>query len=335
MFRRLKIKLITINLVLICMVLAFVFIGINLYMMSVVTEREAYTQDLIEQREDLAHNNENDPLHLLTTRNERDFLGSLQTITLISGGASVILALFISFILANRALRPVKEAWENQQAFVADASHELRTPLAVLHTNLDAVMDSPDETVAEQEQWLVNMQNEIVRLSKLTNELLFLARADAKSDCFVPEPFFISDTFKRTIALFAAVATEKGLAIEQDIQTDIKMNGIESRISQLLMILLDNAVKNTPHGGKISVSLHSNRSDIVIKISDTGVGISEEHLSRIFDRFYKADTSRSQDKGGSGLGLAIAKHIVTEHKGTIEVHSRPKQGTMFTISFPT
>ena len=400
MFKKLRFQLVMINLTLICLVLASVFIGINLYMKHVAENRafsflQNAAQDINELRSRLSRDaqtgvfsyfyiitNENgqivevsgnapeEPeslaklvleetetdgiltinqsrfLYLKAPQSSRNvllflndegsnaFLNSLRDISLVIGGASVLLALLISILLANRALRPVSSAWEKQQDFVADASHELRTPLATLSTNLEAVLDSPDEKVSEQGEWLTNMKNEIARMSKLVNDLLFLARADAKSDTAQPEDFFLSDTVKKASAPFQPLMKEKGLSFERDIQTDIKISGIEGRISQLIVILLDNAVKNTQPGGKIKLTLSDQHGKAMIEVSDTGTGIPEKQLEHIFERFYRTDTSRARDQGGAGLGLAIAKYVVQEHRGTIHVESKVGSGTTFRVLFP-
>lgn len=400
MFNKLKIQLVMINLILICLILASVFIGINLYMKHISTNRalsvlQTAAQDIDDLRSRLSSDaragifgyfyiitNEtgqiveasgNAPaeqeslaklvlektnndgiltinqsqlwylkapqsngnlLLFLNDEGSNAFLNSLRDISLIIGGASALLALLISILLANRALRPIRSAWEKQQAFVADASHELRTPLATLGLHLEAIMDSPDEKVSEQGEWLANMKNEITRMSKLVNDLLFLARADAKSDVISPEDFFLSDTVKKAAASFQPLMKEKGLLFERDIQTDIKISGIEGRVSQLIVILLDNAVKNTQSGGKIKLTLSAQHGKAMIEISDTGTGIPEKQLEHIFERFYRTDKSRARDEGGSGLGLAIAQCVVQEHRGTIHVESKVGSGTTFRVLFP-
>lgn len=400
MFKKLKIQLVMINLTLICLILASVFIGINLYMKHISTNRalavlQIAAQDIDELRSRLSSDtragifgyfyiitNENGQivevsgnapaeqeslaklvlektnndgiltinqsqlwylkapqsngnlLLFLSDEGSNAFLNSLRDISLIIGGASALFALLISILLANRALRPVHSAWEKQQTFVADASHELRTPLATLSTNLEAILDSPDEKVSEQGEWLTNMKNEITRMSKLVNDLLFLARADAKSDTVQPEDFFLSDTVKKASAPFQPLMKEKGLLFERDIQTDIKISGVEGRISQLIVILLDNAFKNTQPGGRITLTLSAQHGKAMIEVSDTGTGIPEKQLEHIFERFYRTDTSRARDQGGSGLGLSIARSIVRENKGVIDVNSKIGSGATFTVQFP-
>lgn len=400
MFKKLRIQLVIINLTLICLVLASVFIGINLYMKHISANRalsvlQTGAQDLDGLRSRLSSGaqagvfgcfyiltNENEQIievsvnapedpeslaKLVLQKTDKDgiltinqsqlwylkapqsngnlllflndegsnsFLNALRDISLIIGGASVLLALLISILLANRALRPIRSAWEKQQAFVADASHELRTPLATLGTNLEAVLDSPDEKVSEQWEWLTNMKNEIRRMSKLVNDLLFLARADAKSDTVQSVDFSLSDTLKKAAAPFQPLMKEKGLLFERDIQTDIKMTGMEGRVSQLIVILLDNAAKNTQPGGKIKLLLSAQHGKAIIEVSDTGTGIPEKQLKLIFERFYRTDTSRAREQGGTGLGLAIAKYIIQEHRGTIQVQSKVGSGTTFRVVFP-
>ena len=400
MFKKLKIQLVMINLTLICLILASVFIGINLYMKHISTNRalavlQTAAQDIDDLRSRLSSDaragifgyfyiitNENGQIvevsgnapaeqetlakqvlekinndgiltvdqsrlwylkapqstgNLLLFLNDEGsnaFLNSLRDISLIIGGASALLALLISILLANRALRPVHSAWEKQQAFVADASHELRTPLATLSINLEAVLDNPDEKVSGQGEWLSNMKNEITRMSKLVNDLLFLARTDAKSDAVQPEDFFLSDTVKKASAPFQPLMEEKGLLFERDIQTDIKISGIEGRISQLIVILLDNAVKNTQPGGRIKLTLSAQHGKAIIEISDTGTGIPEKQLEHIFERFYRTDKSRARDQGGAGLGLAIAQCVVQEHRWTIHVESKVGSGTTFLVLLP-
>lgn len=400
MFRWLKVKLVVINLTLICMVLLLVFVGINWYVNQRAAERSlsilqtisqsigpfdtvspqnervlrsnsfyvtldthgqiievspnappAYaaiavlTLERGENAGNIAYNQENlwylktsldngTRLVYLQDEGGSALLSSLTDVSLAIGGVSVLLALAVSIVLANRALHPIHRAWGKQQAFVADASHELRTPLAVLNTNLEVVMDSPSERVVDQFQWLTNMKQEITRMSVLVESLLFLARADAKSDVLQVELFSLSDMLRTVSLPFVPLLAEKCLRLEQSIQQGVKMKGMESRIRQLLVILLDNAMKNTPRNGQIRISMHVQNDRAHISIADTGIGIPPEQIKRIFERFYRIDQSRTREQGGAGLGLSIAECIVHEHKGTIHVQSEPGKGSTFTLIFP-
>ncbi len=272
----------------------------------------------------------------LFQRNEgnRMMLTSLKETTFIIGAISAVFALLISVVMANRAIRPIVSAWEKQQSFVSDASHELRTPLATLSINLEAVLDSPDETVAEQSEWLINMQNEITRMKNLVNDLLLLARMDEKHENLSRESINLSQLLIKASNPFILMMEEKEITFEQKIEKDVEILGIENHLHQLIIILLDNAIKHTPSNGMISLQLKSSKEKISIVVKDTGVGISKEHQEHIFERFYRADTARNRTSGGAGLGLSIAKTIVNNHKGKLHVESAVGSGTTFEILLP-
>lgn len=249
------------------------------------------------------------------------------------GLLSLALVFIISLFLASKAVRPIKKSWEKQAVFIADASHELRTPLAVVTSNLEIVMENENETVGSQSKWLGNIQNELERMKKLVDDLLFLARADAEDE--MPKEYFdLSGLLYKIYDAFMPLAQKKGLKLLLDNKDNITIYGNEFRIKQLITILLDNAIKYTDKGGKIELKLEVCASTLQLSVRDTGEGIAKEHIGKIFDRFYRVDKSRSRSFGGSGLGLAIAKCIVNEHKGTINVVSEVSKGTEFTISLP-
>lgn len=249
------------------------------------------------------------------------------------GLLSIGLVFIVSLFLASKAIRPIKTSWEKQTIFIADASHELRTPLAVVNSNLEIVMENQNETVGSQNKWLGNIQSELERMKKLVDDLLFLARADDEGE-MPKEHFDLSYLLYKIYNAFMPLAQKKGLKLLLDTKDNITVYGNEFRIKQLITILLDNAIKYTDNRGIIELKLEAGSSTIQLSISDTGEGIAKEDMSKIFDRFYRVDKSRSRSDGGSGLGLAIAKCIVNEHKGTINVVSEVSKGTEFTISLP-
>lgn len=250
------------------------------------------------------------------------------------GLISLTMVFIISFFLANKAIMPVKTSWEKQNAFVADASHELRTPLAVVTSNLEIVMENENETVGSQNKWLDNVYGELERMKKLVDDLLFLARSDAKDEEMYKEPFDLSGLLYKIYDIFIPLAQKKGLELILYNKDGITGFGNEFRIKQLITILLDNAIKNTKSGGKVELRLDTCADALQLSVKDTGEGIAKEHLDRIFDRFYRIDKSRSRSHGGTGLGLAIAKCIATEHKGSINVLSEVGLGTEFKVTFP-
>jgi signal transduction histidine kinase len=269
----------------------------------------------------------------ISTRQEKEILRNLLAALTITGLAGLGLTFFGSLFLAHRALIPVKKAWEQQKNFLADASHELRTPLAVIQTNLDLVMGNPLETVKSQGKWLDNIKTELKSLTKLVDNMLFLARADSHHDSRDVRLFSLGKALQEALQSFEPLAVKKGVKFDFTLPA-LCFTGDETRIKQLLGILIDNALKYTPAGGRISVNLRDIGSKVEITVQDTGEGIEPEHLTRIFERFYRVDKARDREKGGTGLGLAIAECIVKEHRGNIRASSIPGQGTTFTVLLP-
>lgn len=246
----------------------------------------------------------------------------------------LILVFLGSLLISGKALVPIKKAWQRQIDFAADASHELRTPLAVMQTNLELVLGNPDETVESQKDWLENALVESKRMAKIVDDLLTLSRADAQQQTLQLRRFMLDKVLKEVSASFEPVAINQNITLSTDIQSEIEFFGDSDRIKQLFIILIDNALKYSNIGGKVSVQLRQIDKFIEIKVADTGEGIEKEHLEKIFDRFYRVDKSRSRNEGGSGLGLAIAKWIVDEHKGKIKADSILGKGTKFTVLLP-
>lgn len=265
---------------------------------------------------------------------ERSVLQRLLAAFLLVGLVSLCLVFIISLYLASRALVPVKEAWEKQKTFVADASHELRTPLSVIRTNLELVMGNPEDTVESQSKWLENVQSEAKRMSRLVEDLLFLARADSGEEKLTHAPFDMSRAAELTARLFEPMAEEKEITLCTRVPDSIEFQGNEGRLRQLMTILLDNAIKHTPPKGEVGMALAENENSLEIKVWDTGEGIADEHIDKIFERFYRIDKARSRSEGGIGLGLSIARCIIQEHNGSIHVASTPGQGTTFRVLLP-
>ncbi|WP_036938770.1 sensor histidine kinase [Pseudobacteroides cellulosolvens] len=268
------------------------------------------------------------------TQPETQMLKNLLTIIITVGTITVLITFLASLFMANRALIPVKKSWERQKDFVADASHELRTPLAVVQTNLELVMINKKDTIESQLNWLDNIKAENVRMTNLVNDLLFIARSDSNETQLEMSNFPLDIVCKETAISFKLLCEGRNIDILEDIQSNVNFYGSEARIKQLITILTDNAVKYTPSGGHIKISLRRTDTNVEVVVSDTGVGIPKEHHHKIFDRFYRVDSSRSSESGGSGLGLSIAKIIVKEHHGHINVNSAPGQGSHFYITLP-
>jgi len=236
--------------------------------------------------------------------------------------------------MAERALVPIRLSWQRQRDFVADASHELRTPLAVMQTNLELVLGNPDETIESQSRWLNNIHAEGQRMAKLVDDLLLLARADSSQELMEMQYFPLHLALKDALQPFEAVAVSSGIELETSLESEITFYGDEARLKQLAVILVDNAIKYTPPGGRVNIELKDQERNVEIVVSDTGEGIEQKYLKRVFERFYRVDKARSRQTGGNGLGLAIAQWITTEHQGSIKISSGPGKGTTFRVILP-
>lgn len=265
-------------------------------------------------------------------RPELNMLRLLVTAVGLAGLACVVLSLLVSFFMADRAMIPIKKAWQQQTEFLADASHELRTPLAIVQTNLEIVRSNPTETVQSQERWLTNIHEETVAMAKLIDSLLFLARADAHQQLLAKDRFSLGSAVAAAAEAFRPLAAAKGVTLEILPGAEVNVRGDETKLRQVVGILLDNAIRHTPSGGRVALALEPSHQGILLSVSDTGEGIGPEHLGNVFRRFYQVDPSRSH--GGAGLGLAIAKWIVESHGGSITVASTVGEGTVFTIWLP-
>jgi len=281
------------------------------------------------------HNFEGDKVYVFHDSSvEKSILSRLKFVLIFVGLCGILIVFVSSLFLADRALVPIKKAWEAQRDFAADASHELRSPLAVIQTNLEVIMNNKDETVESQMKWLENIANENKRMSKLVSELLLLARSDSGQQLVIKKPFFISKALAEVASAFKLIAEKNDMELTANITPDIEYCGDESRIKQLAVILLDNAIKYSNPGGKIKLELSNYDSKIEIIVSDNGIGIKKEDLQHIFKRFYRVDKARSREGGRTGLGLSIAEWIVKEHRGNISVSSKEGVGTTFRIILP-
>ena len=250
------------------------------------------------------------------------------------GLCALIPLFFISIFLSRLAMRPVERAWAQQQQFVADASHELKTPLTVILANTGIVLARPAETVASQKKWLTYIQEEASNMKGLVEDLLFLAKHDDPKRASNLVLVNLSDVVTGCLLRFETVAFEQHVKLESQIQPDLFLLGDPSGLDRLSGILLDNAIKYAGSGGQVSLSLQKSQDKLVLRVHNTGAPIPPEHLSHIFERFYRAESSRSRQFGGYGLGLAIARSIVLAHSGHLSATSTAEPGTFFTAAFP-
>ena len=258
---------------------------------------------------------------------------SMRQTALVSGAASLIgLLLFfgVSYLLAGVVIRPTAEAWEQQKRFVADASHDLKTPLTVILANADILREQPEKTVGEQMQWVNGTAEEAERMRGLVNEMLELARSEDRRAVALA-PLSVSDLCERTVLQFEPVAFEKGVELEAEIAPDVVIPAHEESFVRLLHILVDNAVKYSPRGETVKITLAPRGNGTELSVRNGGAPIAPEDLPHLFERFYRADKARSV--GGFGLGLSIAKQLAGNMKGKIAVTSNERDGTVFTVRF--
>ena len=273
-------------------------------------------------------------LVFVSTDPESEIIEELLAALTGSGLCGLVLVFLGGLFMAEKALVPIKKSWQRQKNFVADASHELRTPLAVIQTNLEIVLGNPWQTVESQAKWLENIHVENKRMAKLVVDLLFLARADSQQELLEMKNFPLHTILKDSLEVFEPVATGKNIKLEPLIESEIHFYGDENRIMQVAVILLDNAIKYTPSGGIVTLSLKDTGDIIEISVSDTGEGIKKDQHDKIFERFYRVDKARSKQSGGTGLGLSIAEWIIKEHHGSIKVTSSLGKGSTFKILLP-
>ncbi|MCC8169838.1 MAG: GHKL domain-containing protein [Oscillospiraceae bacterium] len=267
---------------------------------------------------------------------EHGILRNLVLILLLVGLAAIVLVLLIGLYSATRSIKPIEESYNKQKQFVADASHELKTPLTTINTNIDVLLSHGESIINDEKKWLLYIKSEAERMTKLTNDLLYLARIDHDENNVIFERVSFSDAIENVILTMEAVVFEKNIKLYYDITPEIYVYSASEQLKQLVMILLDNAIKYTPPQGDITIKLvrEQKSSNAVLTVKNTGKGIDSEDMKQIFERFYRADKSRARDSGGYGLGLAIAKAITEASKGSISVDSKKDEYTQFTVKLP-
>jgi two-component system sensor histidine kinase CiaH len=248
--------------------------------------------------------------------------------------AGLVISIFTGLFLAGRALIPIRNSWEKQQRFVADASHELRTPAAVIHARTELLLRNPKHSIEQESPNIAVILKESKRMSKLLDDLLTLARSDSNQVQIQSSVIALDSLLRELSEQFRLLASTKGIDIVTELQEPLSLWGDEGRIRQLLIILLDNALKYTPSSGRIEVAGRYQSNFVYISVSDDGCGIAEDELPHIFERFYRGDKVRSRAEGGTGLGLSIAQWIVEEHGGVIRVDSKVLTGTKVELLFP-
>jgi len=253
----------------------------------------------------------------------------------LSGLSLAILAVFfiISLFFANRAIKPMEEAWQKQSRFIADASHEIRTPLSVINANCGVLYAGKEETVESQVKWVDSIMRATGRMSGLVNKLLALASVEDEQLKMQRNLFDMSGAVAEALSEMEAAAMEKGLALHKEIEQGIEIESDREYVRKVLYILLDNAVKYTDGGGEVTVSLKKERRHVTCAVRNSGDGIPPENLPYIFDRFYRCDPARSSENSGYGLGLSIAKAVANQLGAKLTAESAVGEHTEFRLVF--
>ena len=249
-------------------------------------------------------------------------------------GGGIVVALIISGAggvwLTRQAMQPIEESFERLKQFTADASHELRSPLMAIKSNAGVALKYPEgmrETDAEKFQAISSATNQMTRL---TEDLLFLARQD-NLPSLSKETVNLNLILNNLMQLYQPQAIAKQINLKSQLTEKLYLLGDTNQITRLFANLIQNAIYYTPSEGTVEITANRSASDIVVNVQDTGVGIAPKDLENIFERFWRADKSRSYNSGGSGLGLAIAQAIAQNHGGLITVTSQLGVGSCFTV----
>jgi signal transduction histidine kinase len=270
-----------------------------------------------------------------------DVTDSYRTISsmaiMLSGLTIVILAMFffISRYFANRAIKPMKEAWEKQNRFITDASHELKTPLSVINANCGVLYADKDETVGSQLKWVDSIMRATDRMTGFVSSMLSLLSLEDTQIRLQRYPFDLSGALSDAAGEIEAPSVEKKLTVYREIDPDVMVESDSEHVNKILSILLDNAVKYTDCGGEITVSLVKGNRSIICTVRNSGEGIPAEELTHLFDRFYRGDPARSSENSGYGLGLSIAKAIANQLGAELTVDSVSGMFTEFKLTFTT
>ena len=238
--------------------------------------------------------------------------------------------------LTQKAIKPVEQSYRQLKQFTADASHELRSPLTAIKISMDVMLSHPERIHPKDVKKLAAISSATTQMNHLVEDLLFLARTDNFESKTNQQwqAIALNELLNELVDFLEPSATTKRITLEQDISISIFVYGDRRQLSRLFSNLLENAIQYTPMDGKVKISVAKQHRHCLVSLEDTGIGISEEQLSQIFHRFWRADRARSQREGGTGLGLSIAQAIATQHYGQITVTSQVGVGSCFRVRLP-
>lgn len=285
-----------------------------------------------------AKNNDGHPVkYCVITVNVNDTIYNLnhfKKVILWSFGSFGLLALMVSYWISLKNMKPILRSWQQQQDFVNNAAHELRTPMAVIQGKLENMLTHPESTVREQSDAIILSLSEVRRLTSLTNNMLTLAKSGSNMTRLEKELTDISDFLSQIVAPYQEMAEFDGQQVLLSARVGQRVMIDQKRIHQLIVLLVDNALKYSEAGDTVSITAMIEKRKLVLTVADTGRGISDEAKKHVFDRFYREDKTGNRETGGTGLGLSIAEWIVHAHGGKIVVLDNQPKGTIFKITLP-
>lgn len=243
-------------------------------------------------------------------------------------GTAFVSIFILIFALSKRAISPIVESYEKQQQFITDVSHELKTPLAIIKTNNDVI-----ELISGETDWTKSINNQVIKLDGLVNNLIVLTKMDEKNHELLKIKFSLSDAISESIEPFKMIADNNQKTFDLNIQKNVSYSGDEASIRRVISILLDNALKYASPNSTISIHFKKYADKKILKISNFSEHLETKKYNELFERFYRADSSRNSETGGHGIGLSIAKSILENHRGKIKAESTDGKKIVFTIEF--
>ena len=268
---------------------------------------------------------------LININSEKEMMKIFSNTLVIGFSIIMVVILVLTYILTRKAMDPIIKNYEKQVEFVQNASHELRTPLTIIQAKQEMLLQSPNSKIIDKSEEIAMTLNETRRITKLLKELMDLARADSLKETINKAKQDLNKLIYDIAIPYKEMSEMQNKTFNLELNAVNECNVDPNKIKQLMVILMDNALKYTEEGDKITISTRNKDDKFFIEVKDTGIGISDEGIKHAFERFYREDKARTREKGGSGLGLSIAHTIVKQHGGTIKIeHNNPK-GTIVIV----
>ncbi len=262
---------------------------------------------------------------LINIDGETTTMSNIISILVLATIILILISIVVSYILSKRNIKPIVKMYNKQTEFVQNASHELRTPLTIIQAKQELLLKSPNAKIIDKSEDINLTLKETKRLTKMIKELMDLARADEGNYKIDKSDVYIDKLIEEVTLPYKELANIQDKEFILDLNYNGAIKGNRNKLIELIIIILDNAIKYTTAGDKIEIKTYSKDRKCCIEIKDTGIGVDEKDIKYIFDRFYRADKARSKETGGTGLGLSIAQTIVKMHSGTIKAtHTKPK-----------